>query len=82
MTKPIKRLLRPRSNHIIAGVCSGIADYFSIDATIVRLIYIGITLLSLGLGLVAYLVMWIMIPQAPIYKPEVIDHEADKKDSQ
>jgi phage shock protein C len=46
---------------MIAGVCGGIAAYFNIDASIVRLLFIGIILLG-GSGVIAYLVLWLVLP--------------------
>jgi len=48
---------------MIAGVCSGIADYLNTDPTIVRLIWAITTLLLFGLGIIAYLIAWIIIPE-------------------
>ena len=58
-----KKLYRNTANKILAGVCSGIADYVNIDPTIVRLIWalIGLT----GTGIVAYLVCALIIPEKP-----------------
>ncbi|HEX2987357.1 MAG TPA: PspC domain-containing protein [Chloroflexota bacterium] len=56
-----KRLYRSRGNRMIAGVCEGIAESYDLDPTIVRL---GFVLLALfhGIGLVAYLALWIVMP--------------------
>ena len=59
-----KRLYRLRHDRKIAGVCSGIAAYFDIDPTIVRLIWVLIVLLG-GFGLLAYLLAIIIIPEKP-----------------
>jgi len=48
---------------MIAGICGGIAEYFDADPTIVRLIWAIATLISLGFGLLAYLIAWIIIPE-------------------
>lgn len=54
---------------MIAGVCGGLAEYFNIDPTIIRVIFV-ILLLPGGLpGLVPYIILWIVVP----YKPKV-DH--------
>ena len=58
-----KKLYRNTSNKMIAGVCSGLAEYLNIDPTIVRLIWALIALS--GAGLVAYLVAAIIIPEKP-----------------
>jgi phage shock protein C len=49
---------------MVAGVCGGLAEYFNIDPVIVRLIFVVVTLTS-GLGLPAYLILWVVMPRAP-----------------
>ena len=58
-----KKLYRNTNNKMIAGVCSGLAEYINIDPTIVRLIWalVGLS----GAGIVAYLVAAIIIPEKP-----------------
>ena len=58
-----KKLYRNTNEKIIAGVCSGLAEYLNIDATIVRLIWalIGLS----GAGIVAYLIAALIIPEKP-----------------
>ena len=58
-----KKLYRNTSNKMIAGVCSGLAEYINIDPTIVRLIWALIALS--GAGLLAYLIAAIIIPEKP-----------------
>ena len=58
-----KKLYRSTSNKMIAGVCSGLAEYINIDPTIVRLIWALIALS--GAGVLAYLVAAIIIPEKP-----------------
>ena len=60
--KHIKRLYRSKKNRIIAGVCGGIGEYFNIDPTIIRLLWVLFTLLG-GSGIIAYIVAWIIIPE-------------------
>src|SRR5581483_1818001 len=58
-----KRLVRPRAGRKLAGVCLGVAEYFDIDVTLVRLLWVLLTLLPMpGTGLLAYVVCWIVIP--------------------
>lgn len=59
-----KQLYRSSRNKVIAGVCAGIAEYFEIDPTIVRLIWV--IALFAGIGILAYLVCWIVIPERSI----------------
>lgn len=58
------RLRRSATESMVAGVCGGLAEYFNIDPVIVRLIFVVVTLTS-GLGLPAYLILWVVMPRAP-----------------
>lgn len=58
-----KRLYRSKKDHMIAGVCGGLAEYFKIDPVIVRLIAV-LLLLPGGLpGLLPYIVFWVVVPE-------------------
>ena len=59
-----KRLYRSRDDRMIAGVCGGLGEYFSVDPVLVRL---GFLLLALttGVGFVAYLIMAVVVPLRP-----------------
>lgn len=61
MTTRYKKLYRSRKHKMIAGVCSGLADYFGMDPTIMRLIFIFFLLLG-GAAMLVYLVMWVVVP--------------------
>lgn len=63
-----KRLMRPRQGRKIAGVCLGFAEYFDIDVTAVRLIWLIACFMS-GIGLIAYPIAWIVIPDEPLLLP-------------
>ena len=56
-----KKLFRSESNKKIAGVCGGLADYLSVDVTIIRLIWALVAVFG-GTGLVAYLIAALIIP--------------------
>ncbi len=58
----MKKLYLSSTNKKIAGVCGGIAEYFNIDATLVRLAWIILTVFTNMLGVIAYLVAWMVIP--------------------
>jgi len=60
-----RKLQRPREGRKLAGVCAGFAQYLELDVTLVRLIWLVGTLFSGGLGLVAYFIAWIIVPEAP-----------------
>ena len=59
---PHKRLMRPRKGRVIAGVASGLAQYFNINVTIMRIIWI-ILLLPGGIpGAFPYIILWVAMP--------------------
>lgn len=60
-----KRLYRSRSQRMISGVCGGIAEYFNVDPTVIRLIAVLLAL-GAGTGLLAYIICAIVIPEAPM----------------
>lgn len=62
----VKRLTRSRSDRQLAGVCGGVAAYTGVDATIVRLGVVLVTLFTWGLGAVAYLLAAIIMPEEPV----------------
>jgi len=69
----MKKLYRSSTDKKIAGVCAGIAEYFNIDPTIIRIIFV-ILLLPGGLpGVVPYVLLWILVPVAP--NPKIIAHK-------
>lgn len=56
-----KRLYRSRTNKMIAGVCGGLAEYFSIDPVIIRIIAVALAI-SGGTGVLIYLLLWLIVP--------------------
>jgi len=61
--KNTRRLYRSKKNRVIAGVCGGIGEYFNIDPTLVRLLWV-LFIFAGGSGLLAYIIAWIIIPEA------------------
>ncbi len=61
----MKRLYRSIRDRKIAGVCGGLGEYFEIDPTLVRLLAVVLFLAGGGGGL-AYIVAWIIVPEAPL----------------
>jgi len=58
-----KMLVRTRDGRILAGVCSGLAEYFGLDVTLIRVIVAILTVFTGGFGALAYLAAWIVIPE-------------------
>jgi len=57
-----KTLMRRRDGRMLAGVCAGVADYFGLDVTLIRVIWAVVSVITGGAGVLAYLVAWIIIP--------------------
>jgi phage shock protein C len=56
-------LRRSRSNRMIAGVVAGLAQYFDIDVTLARVLYLLVTIFSAAFpGIIVYIILWIVIP--------------------
>ena len=64
-TREPKRLYRSRTDRKLGGVCAGIATYFDLDPTVVRLIAVA-TILLPGPSIIAYIVAWIIVPEEPL----------------
>jgi phage shock protein C len=56
-----RKLYRSETQRMIAGVCGGLAEYFNVDATLIRVLFLILAVFG-GSGLVIYLVMWIIVP--------------------
>jgi phage shock protein PspC (stress-responsive transcriptional regulator) len=59
-SKP-KKLTRSKNNAFIAGVCAGLGEFFNLDPTLVRIIFVLFTLLG-GSGVLLYIILWLIIP--------------------
>lgn len=67
----MERFFRNRQKRMIAGVCSGLSDYFNIDVVLVRIVFI-LALFTGGLGLIAYILLWIVADYGVVVRREVI----------
>lgn len=63
-----KRLYRSGKDKLLGGVCSGIAEYLETDPTVIRLVWVLLTLLSFGVGILFYIACWLIIPRNPEHK--------------
>lgn len=59
------RLVRPREGRKIAGVCAGLAEYFDLDVTLIRMVWLIVVIFA-GAGLIAYVIGWIVMPEEPL----------------
>ena len=75
-----KKLYLSQTDKKLVGVCGGIAEYFDIDSTIVRLIWV-LMAFAVGTGLLAYFICALIIPEAPINVVETKEEKKPKKKS-
>ena len=68
-----KRLFRSTDERMVAGVCGGLAEYFEVDPTVMRVAFVLLTLFD-GIGMAIYILMWIIVPERATLK------RADKED--
>ena len=62
--KNIKQLKRSLQNRKLCGVCGGIGEYLNLDPTVIRLIWIVLSIASFGTGLIAYIIAAIVMPES------------------
>lgn len=67
--KMAKKLYRSTMDKMIGGVAGGLAEYFDIDSTLVRVLFIVVVFLGGG-GIIAYIILWIVVPQKPYELPK------------
>lgn len=59
----VRKLRRSRRQRMISGVCGGVAEYFDVDVTLIRLLWTAFVLLE-GAGIILYIAAWVIIPEA------------------
>ena len=64
MSEETKKLVRSRTDRWFAGICGGLGNYFGIDPTLVRVLFV-IFALTFGSGFLIYLILWLLIPNEP-----------------
>ena len=88
----MKELKRSRTNAVIAGVCGGIGEYLEIDPNVIRLIWVVVTVFTVGVGVIAYLLAWLIVPEEALarnvdgacrhhdrlHRPRCRDHRRDR----
>jgi phage shock protein PspC (stress-responsive transcriptional regulator) len=60
-----RKLMRSSTDKKLGGVCAGVAEYFDLDPTIIRIVWV-LAVLCAGTGLLLYLILWIVLPLAPL----------------
>jgi phage shock protein C len=63
-----RKLIRPRMGRKVAGVCLGFSEYFDIDVTVVRLVWLLCACMT-GVGFISYPIAWVIMPEEPLLLP-------------
>lgn len=69
MTEGYKRLYRSRKQRMIAGVCGGLGEYFGVDPTVMRVLFVVATVLGFGSAILVYIILLIVVPEEPLETP-------------
>jgi len=77
MTSEVKRLYRSRDDYMICGVCGGLGQYFNVDSTLIRALFV--VLCFFGPGIFIYLILWLIMPLESLDK-EAVSPASDKSD--
>jgi phage shock protein C len=75
-----KKLYRSTTDKMIGGVAGGLAEYFDIDSTLVRVLFVVVVFLGGG-GILAYIILWIVVPEKPYEIPKSYEPKSDTNDS-
>ncbi|MFB3815105.1 MAG: PspC domain-containing protein [Terriglobales bacterium] len=67
---PRRGLVRPRQGRKLAGVCLAFAEYFGLDVSLLRVVWLLVAILGFPFGVIAYIVCWIVVPEGPALLPQ------------
>lgn len=59
-------LIRPRAGRKVAGVCQGLANHLGWDVTVLRVITVILSIVTFPLGIITYLIFWLVVPEEPL----------------
>ena len=82
MTENVKKLYRSTSDRMVAGICGGLGDYFGLDSTLVRLIFVIGSFVSFSALFWIYIIMLIVVPEEPIASQTVVDAPVEVAESE
>jgi phage shock protein C len=60
---PVRQLRRSRGDRMLAGVCAGVANYFRVDPTLVRVGFAVLAIITWGVALLGYAIAWVVMPE-------------------
>jgi phage shock protein C len=59
----MRQLFRSKKERLLGGVCAGLGEHLDVDPTVIRLIWVVVSVLSIGTGIIIYILAWIIIPE-------------------
>jgi len=77
-----KTLYRSRGNRMIAGVAGGMAEYFGVDPTLIRLAWVVLAIINIPAAVIAYIVAAIVIPEKPVSQPGISKEEVEEAEGE
>jgi len=75
-----KKLYRSTKDKMLGGVAGGIADYFDIDSTLIRVLFILVVFFG-GSGIIAYIILWIVVPEQPYAIPDFNSFSSERNEN-
>ncbi|HBY09525.1 MAG TPA: hypothetical protein DEH22_17710 [Chloroflexi bacterium] len=82
MTENVKKLYRSQDDRMIAGICGGLGEYFAVDSTLVRLLFVFGAIFTGSALFWAYIVMLIVVPEAPLASQAIVEAPAAPADEE
>ena len=82
MSENVKKLYRSTSDRMIAGICGGLGEYFGIDSTLVRLIFVLGAIFTGSALFWAYIIMLIVVPEESQASQAVVDIQSEESDAE
>jgi len=78
MTRARTGLQRSQDDRVIAGVCGGVAEWLGWDPTLVRVLFVLVSIFSAAFpGILVYLILWIVMPERPDVLTDTVDYDYD-----
>jgi phage shock protein C len=77
MANEYKKLYRSRQHRMISGVCGGLGEYFGIDPTLMRILFIAATFIGFGSAILIYLILLIVVPEEPLPETDTSSESAE-----
>jgi phage shock protein PspC (stress-responsive transcriptional regulator) len=59
----MKRLYRSKTRRMLGGICGGLGDYLDVDPTVIRLVWVVLTIFTWGIWFLIYVIAWVLVPE-------------------